>query len=158
MELAEILALLQAVRDTGVSELDLAHGDFKLTIRQQPAAAPAAQVAALVPAPVPLQSTVSAAVVETNAVAEGPLATAMPKAITVNSPMVGTFYRSPSPDAPPFVDAGDLVKTGQTVCIIEAMKLMNELESDVSGRVVRFLVQNGDPVEFGQPLIELEPV
>jgi acetyl-CoA carboxylase biotin carboxyl carrier protein len=72
--------------------------------------------------------------------------------------MVGTFYRSPSPEAPPFVEVGDTVKAGQTVCIIEAMKLMNELESEVSGRVVRFLVENGEPVEFGQPLIELEPV
>src|SRR5690242_8658213 len=73
------------------------------------------------------------------------------KAITINAPMVGTFYRSPSPDAPAFCDVGDVVKPGQTVCNIEAMKLMNELEAEVSGRVARILVENGQPVEYGQP-------
>ena len=70
--------------------------------------------------------------------------------------MVGTFYRSPAPDAAAFCDVGQNVKEGQTLCIIEAMKLMNELESDISGKVVRFLVENGQPVEFGQALIEIE--
>jgi acetyl-CoA carboxylase biotin carboxyl carrier protein len=155
MELQEILAILHAVRDTGVAELDLARGDFKLTIRQQVAVAPAA-VAATAPvmaaAPAPAQAPPVAA----PGAAEAP-ATPKTKVITINSPMVGTFYRSPSPEAPAFVEVGDAVKAGQTVCIIEAMKLMNELEAEVNGRVVRILVENGDPVEYGQPLVELEP-
>jgi acetyl-CoA carboxylase biotin carboxyl carrier protein len=76
---------------------------------------------------------------------------------TVTSPMVGTFYRSPSPESPPFVEAGQSVSPGQAVCIIEAMKLMNELECEVSGKVVKFLVENGQPVEFGQALLQIEP-
>lgn len=75
----------------------------------------------------------------------------------VTAPMVGTFYRSPSPDAAPFVNEGDQVDTGQTVCIIEAMKLFNEIQSDVRGRVARVLVENGTPVEYGQPLLLIEP-
>ncbi|MBI3324110.1 MAG: acetyl-CoA carboxylase biotin carboxyl carrier protein [Candidatus Omnitrophica bacterium] len=75
----------------------------------------------------------------------------------IKSPMVGTFYRAPAPDAPPFVEVGQEVEVGQVVCIIEAMKLMNEIKSDVAGRVVEVLVDNGDPVEFGQPLFSLEP-
>ena len=71
--------------------------------------------------------------------------------------MVGTFYRAPAPDAPPFVEVGQDIEMGQVVCIIEAMKLMNEIKSEVAGRVVEVLVQNGDPVEFGQPLFSIEP-
>jgi acetyl-CoA carboxylase biotin carboxyl carrier protein len=155
MDLQEILAILHAVRDTGVAELDLARGDFKLTIRQQTAAVPVA--AAPLPVAAPVAPPTAPVPVAVPAAAEAPVA---PKAkvITLNSPMVGTFYRSPSPEAPPFVEVGDTVKAGQTVCIIEAMKLMNELEAEANGRVVRILVENGDPVEYGQPLVELEPV
>jgi acetyl-CoA carboxylase biotin carboxyl carrier protein len=77
--------------------------------------------------------------------------------LTIEAPMVGTFYRSPSPDAQPFARDGDRVKKGQVVCIIEAMKLMNEIESKVAGRVVKVLVENAQPVEYGQPLFLLEP-
>jgi acetyl-CoA carboxylase biotin carboxyl carrier protein len=168
VNLGDIQALLRAVQDTDVAELILESGDFKLTIRKPAGAisggvgpiaiaappraeAPAATAPfqappAVIPAPV------------TPSMPTTPEATPARPALTVNAPMVGTFYRSPSPDANPFVDVGDVVKPGQTVCIIEAMKLMNELESEVSGRVVRFLVENGEPVEFGQPLIALEPV
>lgn len=76
----------------------------------------------------------------------------------ISAPMVGVFYRSPAPDAPPFVQAGDFIEEGQTVCIIEAMKLMNEVRSPLSGKLVQVLVENGEPVEFGQPLFILEPV
>lgn len=78
--------------------------------------------------------------------------------LTVEAPMVGTFYRAPKPDAPPFVAEGDLVKEGQVLCIVEAMKLMNEIESRVAGRVVKVVVENGQPVEFGQPLFLMEPL
>ena len=77
--------------------------------------------------------------------------------LTVEAPMVGTFYRSPKPDAPPFVTEGDVVKEGQVICIVEAMKLMNEIESKVAGRIVKVVVENGQPVEFGQPLFLVEP-
>ncbi len=77
--------------------------------------------------------------------------------VEIKSPMIGTFYRSPSPDADPFISEGDYVKTGQTVCIIEAMKLFNEIESEVSGRVVKILVENSSPVEFDQPLFLVDP-
>lgn len=76
----------------------------------------------------------------------------------INSPIVGTFYRAPKPDAPPFVEVGDEVKVGQTLCIIEAMKLMNEVKSDYNGIVKQILVENGEPVEYGQPLFIIEPV
>jgi acetyl-CoA carboxylase biotin carboxyl carrier protein len=84
-------------------------------------------------------------------------AEAPPGTVSIDAPMVGTFYRATSPDASPFVSEGDLVKEGQTLCIIEAMKLMNEIESKVAGRVVKILVENAQPVEFGQPLFLVEP-
>ncbi|MGZ6124040.1 MAG: acetyl-CoA carboxylase biotin carboxyl carrier protein, partial [Myxococcales bacterium] len=79
------------------------------------------------------------------------------KTFTVNSPFVGTFYRSASPDSPPFVDVGQVVKKGQVLCIVEAMKLMNEIEAEQPGRLTEVLVQNGSPVEYGEPLFRLEP-
>lgn len=82
---------------------------------------------------------------------------AEPKWVEVISPMVGTFYRAPGPDEPPFVQVGDRVRVGQTVCIIEAMKLMNEIETEVSGCVVEILIQNGEPLEYGQPLMRINP-
>ena len=78
--------------------------------------------------------------------------------LTVEAPMVGTFYRSPKPDAPPFVTEGDVVKEGQVICIVEAMKLMNEIESKVAGRIAKVVVENGQPVEFGQPLFLVDPL
>jgi len=78
--------------------------------------------------------------------------------LTVEAPMVGTFYRAPKPDAPPFVTEGDVVKEGQVICIVEAMKLMNEIESKVAGRIAKVVVENGQPVEFGQPLFLVEPL
>jgi acetyl-CoA carboxylase biotin carboxyl carrier protein len=165
VNLGDIQALLRAVQDTDVAELILESGDFKLTIRKP---AGAVSVPMVVAAPPRAEAPAAVAPLQAPpAVIPAPVTASMPTtpeatparpALTVNAPMVGTFYRSPSPDANPFVDVGDVVKPGQTVCIIEAMKLMNELESEVSGRVVRFLVENGEPVEFGQPLIALEPV
>jgi acetyl-CoA carboxylase biotin carboxyl carrier protein len=78
--------------------------------------------------------------------------------LTVEAPMVGTFYRAPKPDAPPFVAEGDVVKEGQVICIVEAMKLMNEIESKVAGRIAKVVVENGQPVEFGQPLFLVDPL
>ncbi|WP_449419060.1 acetyl-CoA carboxylase biotin carboxyl carrier protein [Phormidium nigroviride] len=111
----------------------------------------------------PLSSGVNAdakGIPQTGASAARPLAVpppAEPKWVEVISPMVGTFYRAPGPDEPPFVQVGDRVRVGQTVCIIEAMKLMNEIETEVSGCVVEILIQNGEPLEYGQPLMRINP-
>jgi acetyl-CoA carboxylase biotin carboxyl carrier protein len=86
-----------------------------------------------------------------------PLPTDRPGAVTITSPIVGTFYRSPSPDADPYVEEGDLVKKGQVLCIVEAMKLMNEIESEVDGRIIKILVESTKPVEYGQPLFLIDP-
>lgn len=80
------------------------------------------------------------------------------KTIEIKAPMVGTFYRSPSPEAPPFVETGQIIEIGQVICIIEAMKLMNEIKSEIRGRILEMLVENGEPVEFGQPLFLIEPL
>lgn len=158
MNLDDIQSLIRSVQDSDVSELILESGDFKLTLRKpvvavQAAPARAAEAAAPQAAPAAQAPAPQAA-----APVAAPAAPSAKPALTINAPMVGTFYRAPSPDAPAFCDVGDVVKPGSPVCIIEAMKLMNELESEVSGRVVRVLVENGEPVEYGQPLIELEPV
>ncbi|MNS94037.1 Biotin carboxyl carrier protein of acetyl-CoA carboxylase [compost metagenome] len=155
VSLNDIQSLIRAVQESDVSELILERGDFKLTLRKPAVGAPApARPAEAAPmaAPAPVASAPAPAA----APAPAPTAPAKP-ALTINAPMVGTFYRSPSPDAGAFVEVGDVVKPGQVVCIIEAMKLMNELESELSGRVARFLVENGEPVEYGQPLIALDP-
>ena len=100
-----------------------------------------------------LESTAREAVRETGAAA----ADAADNLVAVEAPMVGTFYRAPRPDAPPFVSEGDTVKEGQPLCIIEAMKLMNEIEAKVAGRIAKILVENAQPVEYGQPLFLVEP-
>ena len=141
-QLKELLTLLGG---SDIQEFILEGKDFRLELRRyqsdQPAANPAAAPAAPVPPP-------------------APRASAPPgrsDLIEVRAPMVGTFYRASAPGEPPFVDVGDRVQVGQTLCILEAMKLMNEIEADVSGEVVEVLVDNGTPVEFDQPLIRLKP-
>lgn len=144
VNLGDIQSLIQSVQASDVSELILESGDFKLTLRKPvvaaiaaaPRAAETAAPAPIAPAPAP----------------EPVVVVAAKPALTINAPMVGTFYRSPNPDAAPFCDVGDVVKPGQPVCIIEAMKLMNEIEAELSGKVLRVLVENGQPVEYGQPL------
>jgi acetyl-CoA carboxylase biotin carboxyl carrier protein len=101
--------------------------------------------------------TVAAAAAQPQSEAASQAAELPPGTMTIEAPMVGTFYRATSPEATPFVSEGDMVKEGQTLCIIEAMKLMNEIESKVAGRVVKILVENSQPVEFGQPLFLVEP-
>jgi acetyl-CoA carboxylase biotin carboxyl carrier protein len=111
-------------------------------------------------APVASGLRVEAAPATTPALSPAATETAEPTGhlLTVEAPMVGTFYRAPKPDAPPFVAEGDVVKEGQVLCIVEAMKLMNEIESKVAGRIVKVVVENGQPVEFGQPLFLVEPL
>ncbi|MEK6716047.1 MAG: acetyl-CoA carboxylase biotin carboxyl carrier protein [candidate division NC10 bacterium] len=144
MDLKELKALLRLMEGNDVEELEVEEGGRRIRIRRRSAQALIPQAAML---PVP-QATVQAA---------GAPAQDTAGLIPVESPMVGTFYRAPAPGAEPYVKEGDIVQKGTTVCIIEAMKLMNEIEAEVKGRVARILVENGQPVEFGQTLFLLEP-
>lgn len=149
MDLRKLKTLIDLVSESNISELEITEAEGKVRIVKggpaalAPLAAPApVALAAAAPAPAP-----APAPAEVAPVAEGKV---------VKSPMVGTFYRAASPGAKPFVDVGDAVKPGQAVCIIEAMKIMNEIESDLEGRIVKMLCENGQAVEFGQPLFILE--
>ena len=161
MDLAEIRKLIQLVKRTGIGELEVSEGGRTVRISALPQALPTpAHVA--VPANAPLNSGAPARATESpNASASA--VTPVPAApeqryVKIVSPMVGTFYRAPAPDADVYVEVGDAVDVGQTVCIIEAMKLMNEIESEVRGRVARVAVENGHPVEFGQTLYLIDPL
>jgi acetyl-CoA carboxylase biotin carboxyl carrier protein len=151
---ARIEYLIHLVEKSGIAELEVWEGwGRRIRIVSKAAASPLAS-AALGSQPAPAVAPPAAAA----AVPESPPAAADDAGLVrVASPMVGTFYRSPSPDAPPFVEVGAQVAPGQTLCIIEAMKLMNEIASEVSGSVRRVLVENGQPVEFGQPLFLIDP-
>jgi acetyl-CoA carboxylase biotin carboxyl carrier protein len=159
----ELKQILQALVEHGVSELTLETPDYKLTVRRggevQMVAVP--QVAAPVPAPAPVPVSAPApapapAPAEAAPAPEAPKADECPGCVEIRAPIVGTFYRAPAPDAPPYVKEGDRVEKGQVLCIIEAMKLMNEIESEVSGIVRKILVENGEPVEYGQPLFLIQ--
>lgn len=156
IDLDQIKALADLAQENHLAELTVTDGPKTVTIKTVSGNAPVVfQQSASQPA---LQQSVqpSPASQSPQTAAAPPAADVNPNLVHVTAPMVGTFYRSPSPDAPPFTDVGQTIRVGQTLCIIEAMKLMNELESDVSGKVVRVLVDNGQPVEFGQPLFEVE--
>ena len=149
MDLRKLKKLIDLVQESGIAELEITEGEEKVKIvKTGTAAMVAAPVAApAATAPRPAASTAAAAPsAEPAAAQEGHV---------VKAPMVGTFYRSPSPDAKVFVEVGQAVKEGDTICIIEAMKLMNEIEADASGSVKAILVENGQPVEYGQPLFIL---
>ncbi len=149
MDLRKLKTLIDLVAESGDSELEVTEGEDKVRIVKNPApiAAPVQQVYAAAPvAPAPAATSAPAAAPAAEA------APAEPTGHAVKSPMVGTFYRSPTPGADSFVRIGDTVKEGQTLCIIEAMKLLNEIESDKSGVVKEILCENGQGVEFGQAL------
>jgi len=150
MDLRKLKKLIDLVQESGISELEVTEGEEKVRIAKhlaQPvAAAPAmAHAPALTAAPVPLGSAPAAA-------AEAPAEDALPEGHVVTSPMVGTFYRASAPGEKPFIEVGDSVAVGGALGIIEAMKLMNEIDSDIAGVVKAILVENGQPVEYGQPL------
>ncbi len=163
MNKKEIEELIKFVSKSGVSEVSLEQKDFKITIINAPrpvetvaVAHPVIHPAALtpsIPIPPPVTSAPSAAPPSAAATA----AKDESRYHVVKSPMIGTFYRTPGPDKPNFVNAGDEVKQGQVICIIEAMKLFNEIESDISGRIVKVLVDNSSPVEYDQPLFLVDP-
>ncbi len=167
MEFKQIQELIKAVNKSTLSELKIEDGDFKITIRQslgndapQYMQMPMAPQQMMMPMQqqAPQQSTSPAAHASSGA-SEAPTAQSkLEEGVPVKSPMIGTFYRSSSPDKPPFVSVGDEIAVGQVICIIEAMKLFNEIESEVSGRVVKVVADDASPVEYDQPLFIIEPL
>lgn len=170
MNLKEIEELIKFVSKSGVSEVELHQKDFKLIIKASRSKDNAAvQVSGMAPATAPFPvalppvAPVMAPATQQKSEASQPAAPAPvakenAKHITIKSPMIGTFYRTPSPDKPSFVNVGDEIKPGKVICIIEAMKLFNEIESEVEGRIVKCLVENASPVEYDQPLFLVEPL
>jgi acetyl-CoA carboxylase biotin carboxyl carrier protein len=177
--ISEIRELIELLNQSDLSELSLETGDVKLSLKKGPAGAPLAATISpgmvaqgmVAPASVPAgtpqlaityaQSPAPASVpagagAGEGAAASAPAAADRPNVYLIRSPMVGTFYRAPSPDASAFAEVGQTVEPGQTVCIIEAMKLMNEIESEHGGKVIKICVGNGEAVEFGQVLLEIE--
>jgi acetyl-CoA carboxylase biotin carboxyl carrier protein len=168
LDLTELRELLTALNKTDIAELILKSDDFELTVRRgllsdagQPGlvqVSPNLMSAPVMVAPLP----VADASRSSEGGSDASMVPASPpshdrRLVDILSPMVGTFYRAPGPDDSPFVEVGDRVRAGQTVCIIEAMKLMNELEAEVTGEIVEILIQNGQPVEYGQPLMRVNP-
>ena len=166
MDVEKLKKILAALKGTDVTRLTWADGTETLDLRlgHPPPPTTAVHAVPMAAAPVPAMPTppavapvAAAAAAAPAAAAEKPAAKAAPGTFTVNSPFVGTFYRAASPDNPPFADVGTVVKKGQVLCIVEAMKLMNEIEAEQPGRLVEVLVQNGSPVEYGEPLFRFEP-
>ncbi|HAU8252763.1 TPA: acetyl-CoA carboxylase biotin carboxyl carrier protein [Vibrio vulnificus] len=156
MDIRKIKKLIELVEESGIAELEISEGEESVRISRhgQMMAAPAPMHYAA--APVAQPAPVAAAPVATAEAAPAPAAAAVPAGHQVLSPMVGTFYRSPSPDAKAFIEVGQSVTAGQTLCIVEAMKMMNQIEADKSGVVTAILVEDGQPVEFDQPLVVIE--
>lgn len=155
MDLRKLKTLIDLVSDSNVSELEITEAEGKVRIVKGPVGAPVA-VAAPVVVAAPVASPVTTAA---SPATEAASAAAEPVAASghvVKSPMVGTFYTASSPEAKPFVQVGSVVKEGETICIIEAMKILNEIEADKSGTVTRILVDNGQAVEYGQPMFMIE--
>ena len=165
MTVEEIRVLIQLVAETGIAELEVQHGEDRVRIRRGYAAAPQEYVlppqahpaSAPAPAPpnVPVPAVTSASPETSREKGEKP---ADPSLVLVKSPIVGTFYEAPSPDAPPFVRVGERVQPGKVLCIIESMKLMNEIEAETAGIVESKLVLNGQPVEYGEALFAVRAV
>jgi acetyl-CoA carboxylase biotin carboxyl carrier protein len=152
MDIRKIKKLIELLEESGIAEIEIKEGEEAVRISRMPTGAAAHHIPTYaLPAAPP-----AAAPVPAIAAPEAPAARPRPNEHVVTAPMVGTFYSAPTPGAKPFVEIGDEVKVGQTLCIIEAMKMMNQIESDKSGRVTSIMAQNGDPVEFGQPLFVIE--
>jgi acetyl-CoA carboxylase biotin carboxyl carrier protein len=151
MDLRKLKKLIDLVQESGIGEIEITEGEEKVRISRQSTSPPMIMASpGMQPMGMPMATGPAGA--------QAPAAPvpAEPKGHALKSPMVGTFYRAPSPGAPSFVEVGQSVSKGQTLCIIEAMKLLNEIESDVSGTVKAILVENGQPVEYGQPLFLIE--
>ena len=162
MDIKEIKGIIDLMRKNGLSEFEYEKDGTKIRIRRGPDGEPQviASSPGLIPAPtvLPVSASVPLAVAPAAPVpapAAAPVASTLP---SINSPMVGTFYSSPAPDAPPYVEVGTMVNAETVVCIIEAMKVMNEIKAEMSGTIVEVLAESGKPVEFGKPLFRIKPV
>lgn len=154
MDLRKLKTLIDLVSESNVSELEITEAEGKVRIvKSAPVMAAAPVTYSMAPAPM---SPSLAPAVEVAPAAPVAAAPAAPVEHTVKSPMVGTFYRASSPGAKPFVEIGDTIKEGETICIVEAMKILNEIEADKSGTVTQILVENGQAVEYGQPMYVIE--
>lgn len=158
MKTAEIRDLIEFISQTGLNEVNIETKELKLHVKREPDQKVIQGTAVSVAAPAALPAPVAAAPAPAPAAAPKASAPVAGKNTTeIKSPMIGTFYRSANPDSPPFISVGDKISKGQTVCIIEAMKLFNEIESEVSGTVVKILCENSSPVEYDQVLFVVEP-
>lgn len=152
MNIKEIKEMINLMNENNLVELEIEKGDMRIRLKKL-----LPQDAQLAGAPIVIERAKS----EEQKSKEMPMhtaETAMPKAIEIKAPMVGTFYRAPQPEAPPYVESGQIIESGQVICIIEAMKLMNEIKSEIKGKILEVLVDNSEPVEFGQPMFLLEPL
>jgi acetyl-CoA carboxylase biotin carboxyl carrier protein len=161
MNLKELKELIEFLIEKDIAEFELERGDVKVKIKRAaeapPAAAPDSRYIAVHSAPVMVPAVVAPVPAQVD-LAAGSAAPEPAEALhIVKSPIVGTFYESPSPGSPPFVKVGDVLEVGQVLCIVEAMKLMNEIECDVAGELVKKLVANGQPIEYGQELFAVRP-
>jgi acetyl-CoA carboxylase biotin carboxyl carrier protein len=161
MKAKEIQELIDFIAQSGLDEVNIETEQFKISVRRNSSNRAADPAVHVPPVPAPAASLPPAPVPTAPATPTPAPATPAPAKesnfLTIKSPMIGTFYRSSNPDTPAFVNVGDSVKKGQTVCIVEAMKLFNEIESEVSGRIVKVLVENASPVEYDQPLFLVDP-
>lgn len=154
MDIGFIKELIQLLENTDITEFELESDTNRIKLKKSGGAfAPASPVTKGARAEVPKREVVESGFLENEDVTDE-----TSRHVVITSPMVGTFYRAPAPDAEPFVEVGDIVRPGQTVCIIEAMKLMNEIEADIKGRIVDVLVENAQPVEYGEPLFVIDPL
>ena len=158
MKIKEIQNLIKFVAKSGASEVKLEMEDVKITIKTNDGSSP---IAVQEPVVVPQQTVVQAQTTVAQPVAADPVTPPADNEesnyITIKSPIIGTFYRKPSPDKPNFVEVGDSISEGSVLCVIEAMKLFNDIESEVSGKIVKILVDDSSPVEFAQPLFLVDP-
>ncbi len=169
MDLVEIQNLIKFVSKAGVSEVEIERKDFKITIKTDPdrkkrgrsqqavEAQMMQQIPVSMPAPAPAAQPVATPAPPSEVPQQVPATSEEDKYITVKSPMIGTFYRSAGPDKEPFVNVGDQISEGKTICIIEAMKLFNEIEAEMSGKIVKVLVDDATPVQYDQPLFLVDP-
>lgn len=156
MKPKEIQELIDFISNSGLAEVKIKTDEFELSIKKDSSNVKVVESAPQ-PAPAPVASAPVPAAPAPVAPAAEPAPAASSNLVEIKSPMIGTFYLTPNPDSPNFVNVGDTIKSGQTVCIIEAMKLFNEIESEVSGKIVKILVTNSTPVEYDQPLFLVDP-
>jgi acetyl-CoA carboxylase biotin carboxyl carrier protein len=157
MKAKELQDLIDFIAKSGLNKVNIETEEFKISVQREPSTKVVSSYSAAPAAPQPVAAAAPTPAAPAAAAAPAP-APAAANHVALKAPMIGTFYRSSSPDSPVFVNVGDLVEKGQVICIIEAMKLFNEIEAEASGRVVKAMVENATPVEYDQPLFLIEPM